>query len=296
MAFEIPIDLDYFDHPKTLRLMEVLKRPEADVYPIRLWRWAAKYARAGVIPTDVSVMERGVRWKGKSGLLHAAMVEVGFIEKDGLTIHDWNQYVGRAIHIYEIKKRKQRERYDKREGILPEEFRKNDGRSPEEFRGNSGDIPPTPDAPDAPDAPEGIASPPAEAPSAPPSPASPATGPSAEASGGADDLTELRQAAKDAKLFVASDKQRDEVLASWLARDGKARVIERIRSSPGQDLLKAFTQAGKGPPPFRPKPREPQPCRKCDGTGKVVDHAKTTPTQTSLKSCEDCKGKGRAAS
>lgn len=143
MAFEIPIDLDYFEHPKTLRLVSLLKRPEADIYPIRLWKWAAKYARSGQLPSDPALIERGMGWKGRAGRLLQAMIDAGFINSDGVTIHDWEQYVGRSIAIYEAKKRKQREKYNSDNGIIPEESRK-----------NSGGIPPTPDTPEAPDTPD----------------------------------------------------------------------------------------------------------------------------------------------
>jgi hypothetical protein len=130
MAFEIPIDIAYFNHPKTLHLIAILKKPEADVYPLRLWGWAASYARDGQLPSDSRVTEKGLRWKGVPGSLVAALVLAGFIEKDGTTIHDWNEHIGRAIRIYELKKQKQRDKYDREKGILPEESRKNSGSIP----------------------------------------------------------------------------------------------------------------------------------------------------------------------
>jgi hypothetical protein len=130
MAFDIPIDLDYFEHPKTLELISILKIPEADIYPLRLWKWAAKYARDGILPANVAMIEREIRWQGPSGALHKALIKAGFLEKDGKTIHDWHEHVGRAIMLYEAKKRKQREKYDKSAGILPEECGKNSGSIP----------------------------------------------------------------------------------------------------------------------------------------------------------------------
>ncbi len=125
MGFEIPVDVDYFAHPKTLKLIAVLDRAEADIYPLRLWRWAASYARDGRLPGDVRQIEAAIGWRGRSGRLHSALVEAEFIEKDGFTLHSWGDHIGRAIAIYEGKKRKQREKYERSSGILPEESRQN---------------------------------------------------------------------------------------------------------------------------------------------------------------------------
>lgn len=133
MGFEIPFDTAYPSHPKTLKLIALLKKPEADVYPIRLWAWAAEYARDGVVVGGAAQVELAVRWRGLPGRLHGALVEAGFLEKDGLTIHGWKERTGRAILIYEQKKRKQRERYAQSVGILPAECTTN---SP--YPGNSG--------------------------------------------------------------------------------------------------------------------------------------------------------------
>lgn len=121
MGFEIPIDVDYFDHPKTMKLIGILRNQEADIYPLRLWRYAAKYARDGVIKGGSAEIESAVRWRGQPGRLSSALIQVGFVESDGRTIHDWKRGIGRAIFLYEEKKRKQREKYAEEHGILPEE-------------------------------------------------------------------------------------------------------------------------------------------------------------------------------
>jgi hypothetical protein len=127
MAFEIPVDVDYFDHPKTKKLCLALKKPEGDIYPLRLWKWCAKYAKDGILPADVALIEAELGWKGAPGRLHGCLMGSGFIESDGVTVHDWMWHIGRAIAIYEAKKQKQREKYDKERGIIPEEVRKNSG-------------------------------------------------------------------------------------------------------------------------------------------------------------------------
>ncbi len=317
MAFEIPIDLDYFDHPKALHLIEILRKPEADVYPIRLWRWAAKYARDGVIPADTSVMERGVRWKGKAGVLHAALVTAGFLNKDGLTIHDWQEYVGRAIMLYESKKKKQRDIYDKMRGIIPEDGRKIVGILPEECRKTSGISRPTPDTPEAPDTPDtqdrgergpiggpkdppvsasqggdGVSKAPPDVAQGPETPQGPpeSTGPKQDRK---DPLRSLKKRAKDRKVYAASPKQLDEILTSWEARDGEVSVMAALDAGVGQDILKLFDASGKGPGPYRPPKPRTNPCGMCDGTGKVADLAKSTAIQTVLKPCGTCNGTGK---
>lgn len=159
MAFEIPVDVDYFAHPKTLDLIAILDRHEADVYPLRLWRWAASYAKDGLLPPNPGpLVERAIGWRGRPGRLFSALVRAGFIDEydlrtgavdptdgtstpparapappteaelrpnHGFKLHDWGRHIGRAIAIYEEKKRKQREKYHRSVGILPEENRTN---------------------------------------------------------------------------------------------------------------------------------------------------------------------------
>lgn len=149
MAFEIPIDLDYFDHPKTKKLCLLLKKPEGEVYPLRLWKWCAKYAKDGILPDDIEFIEAELGWKGAPGRLHGSLMGTGFIDSDGRTVHDWMEGIGRAILIYERKKQKMRDKYDHSSGILPEESRK-----------TSGSIPPTRDTRDTRDTREGIEAPP----------------------------------------------------------------------------------------------------------------------------------------
>ena len=126
MGFELPIDTDYFDHPKTLHIIRILG-DRADVYPLRLWSWASKYAREGVITQPKRVVEVAVKWSGPSKKLYKAFMTAGFIESDSVTIHDWMDHIGRAIAIYERKKAKQREKYNIEHGIIPEESGKTVG-------------------------------------------------------------------------------------------------------------------------------------------------------------------------
>ncbi len=142
MGFEIPLDVDYIDHPKTLRLLAALGKL-ADVYPLRLWCWCAKYAKDGVVRGGVQELEKAVRWTGEAGKCHKAMVDAGFLNRDGKTVHDWQIHAGRKIKQYERKKALQREKYNQGEPPAETESSEN---LPEDCRNSStmqgGSLPP----------------------------------------------------------------------------------------------------------------------------------------------------------
>ena len=123
MGFEIPIDVNYFEHPKTMMLIGLIG-PEADIYPLRLWRWCSMYARNGIIAGGRAQIESAVKWHGAVGVLCRALINAGFLEADGKTVHDFMDGIGRAVFLYEQKKLRQRAKYAA--GILPEES----GRTP----------------------------------------------------------------------------------------------------------------------------------------------------------------------
>jgi hypothetical protein len=129
MGFELPIDADYFTHPKTLKLISILGA-RADVYPLRVWAWASRYARDGVVEGQHRAIELAAGWKQPVGKLVASLQQAGFIDPDGKTLHDWMNGIGRAILIYERKKQKMRAKYHLSVGILPEDLRKPSGSLP----------------------------------------------------------------------------------------------------------------------------------------------------------------------
>ena len=158
MGFEIPLDSDYIDHPKTQHLLKLIG-PEADIYPIRLWVWASKYARDGQVRTGWRGVEAACRWSGRPKRLSRALVKSGFLETDGHTIHDWMGGVGRAIALYERKKQKQREKYRESVGILPEDL-SDPSRIPKEDHRQSSPNPSNPSNPSNPGKAEEEESPP----------------------------------------------------------------------------------------------------------------------------------------
>ena len=99
------LDLDYFSHPKVMRLMGWLGF-DAVVYPIKLWCYAGRYHQEKGIfdnysPTEVETV---LGWHGENGKLVDALVKFNFIEKTatGYMIHDWIDHAG---HLAVFKKR-----------------------------------------------------------------------------------------------------------------------------------------------------------------------------------------------
>jgi hypothetical protein len=99
------VDLDYFDHPKTKRLVGLLGRG-SDVLPIRLWAYCGKYHAVDGRLTGYAAqeIESIVGWWGQKGEMMPAMLRCGFAELDGDTyvIHDWVEHQG---HIEAYKQR-----------------------------------------------------------------------------------------------------------------------------------------------------------------------------------------------
>jgi hypothetical protein len=99
------LDLDYFEHRKTKRLVGLLGRG-AEVLPVKLWRYCGKYhcedgRLAGYTDQEI---ESIVEWWGKPGECIRALLSVGFIEMDDATFvaHNWIKVQG---HIPALKAR-----------------------------------------------------------------------------------------------------------------------------------------------------------------------------------------------
>lgn len=93
----INLDLNYFDHPKTIRLTGLLGKG-SEVLPIRLWCYCGKYhCESGKLSGySAQEVEAAVFWWGKSGSMIEAMCKVGYLVKcdDGYEIKDWEEYQG----------------------------------------------------------------------------------------------------------------------------------------------------------------------------------------------------------
>ena len=109
------LDLDYFTHPKTMRLI-ALCGDGADIFPVRLWAYCGKYhAVKGTLEGySIEEIERVIGWKGDKGTLITAMIKVGFLHQDEnnvFYIHDWNDHEGHIITYKERSKKANKARW-----------------------------------------------------------------------------------------------------------------------------------------------------------------------------------------
>lgn len=93
----VSLHSDFFDHPKTVRLVRLLGKG-SEVVPIRLWCMTAKFFAGTGRLTGISAqeIEQWVGWWGQEGEAVRALKEVGFLEEflDGFQVHDWGEYTG----------------------------------------------------------------------------------------------------------------------------------------------------------------------------------------------------------
>lgn len=98
------LDLNYFDHPKTLRLVGRLG-PGSDVLPIRLWSFVGRHhPTTGRLAMLEAELEHVCGWWGDKGAMVRAMVDIGFIKENGsfFEVNDWFEHSG---HLAAYKKR-----------------------------------------------------------------------------------------------------------------------------------------------------------------------------------------------
>ena len=93
------LDVDYFEHPKTRRLVGLLGSG-AEIYPQKLWVYCAKFhCETGIlINYKREDIEAICGWSGEPGMLYGALLEVGFLD------------------LYEALPEARRKRYQKRAG------------------------------------------------------------------------------------------------------------------------------------------------------------------------------------
>lgn len=116
------LDPNYFDHPKTRRLVASLG-PGADVLPIRLWAYCARYhpndgrMKGYTIPEVESIMG----WTGEPGSAIKSMGRVGFIlgHKSGFQCIDWLQHQGHLAAFSRRGKAANKVRWDKVRAGIP---------------------------------------------------------------------------------------------------------------------------------------------------------------------------------
>ncbi len=110
------------NHPKLKRLARLLgvSKQAAIGFLHLLWWWALDYAPQGKIipPFDAEDVADAVEFDGNSGDIVSALVDAGFLDRDGetLTIHDWHDYAGKLLDKREsdrARKAEQRKRLKK---------------------------------------------------------------------------------------------------------------------------------------------------------------------------------------
>lgn len=113
------LDLDYFSHPKTKRLVGLLGRG-AEVLPIKLWSYCGKFHSEDGRLTGYTVqeIESIVEWWGKPGESVTALVRVGYLhnEGDAFRIHQWAEHEGHIVAFRERAKVGAQARWSKIKG------------------------------------------------------------------------------------------------------------------------------------------------------------------------------------
>lgn len=100
----INLDLNYFGHIKTLRLVARLG-PGSDVLPIKIWVHAGNFhPKSDRLELLEAEIEPICNWWGEKGAMVAAMIEIGFLKREGesVVINDWFVHSG---HLAAFKKR-----------------------------------------------------------------------------------------------------------------------------------------------------------------------------------------------
>lgn len=99
------LDLDFFNHPKTLRLVGLLGRG-SDSLPPKLWCYCGKFhTKDGQLDGySEGEIETILGWWGEPGKMVDAMLRVGFLERmeNGFAVHDWKNHSG---HLYALQVR-----------------------------------------------------------------------------------------------------------------------------------------------------------------------------------------------
>lgn len=98
MNLDIRLSLDFFVHPKTVKLQRACGIEGVHCL-LRLWCWAANYRPKGnldgVDPEDIEI---AVNWNGNDGEFVSALIKYGFLEQteNGYCLHDWLEHQGYA--------------------------------------------------------------------------------------------------------------------------------------------------------------------------------------------------------
>ncbi len=117
------LDLDYFTHPKIVRLTGLIGAEHVAI-PIKLWCYTAKYHCASGILEGYSKheIESALGWTGPSELLVDALLKVGLLETKGknYVVHDWKEHAGHFTVYKKRAKTAAKKRWDKYATSIPQ--------------------------------------------------------------------------------------------------------------------------------------------------------------------------------
>jgi len=88
------------DHPKTLKLAELLNIPVPYAVGLvhLLWHFTLRYAweNGDLRRYSAGQIGTGVKWDGDALVLLSALKKSGFLTR--MKVHDWSEYSGRLVH------------------------------------------------------------------------------------------------------------------------------------------------------------------------------------------------------
>jgi hypothetical protein len=100
-------------HRKTYLLADALEIIPAQAvgHLALLWTWALDNAPDGSLDgSPASVIARAAQWTGDARTFLDALTDAGFVDlaEDGLRLHDWEEYAGNLLGIWEANKNRSR--------------------------------------------------------------------------------------------------------------------------------------------------------------------------------------------
>lgn len=102
---DINIDINYFSHRKTKRLIGQLGRG-SDILPIRLWAYCGKHHSEDgrLIGYSEQEIESVCDWWGESGKMVEALLAIGWLHRieAGFEVHEWVEHQGH-LKAYSIR-------------------------------------------------------------------------------------------------------------------------------------------------------------------------------------------------
>lgn len=132
--------LEFFDHPKTIRLTAALGEG-AELLPIRLWIHTARYHfKDGILGGYTQdELERFMGWKGEKGRAITEISRIGFLDpvEGGFRVHDWQDHAGHFL-AYHLKALKMNKIRWKKSGVRGASSKESGKDSSKESQGRAG--------------------------------------------------------------------------------------------------------------------------------------------------------------